>query len=162
MARAQTGRVGGLMFLTPAPIARYRATMFARLAVCALVAATLAAPAAAQQQRPAGQQQTQEGPVTGEVWYQNQLSELAEVLGGAHYLRITCEGRRDQRWRDYMRDVIAHEPEHNALMVEAFNRGYREEESRFAQCDEIARQVEAELRARGLRVSQGLRARHAE
>lgn len=162
MARAQTGRVGGLMFHTPAPIARYRATMFARLAVCALVAATLAAPAAAQQQRPAGQQQTQEGPVTGEVWYQNQLSELAEVLGGAHYLRITCEGRRDQRWRDYMRDVIAHEPEHNALMVEAFNRGYREEESRFAQCDEIARQVEAELRARGLRVSQGLRARHAE
>ena len=121
-----------------------------------------AAPASAQQQRPAGQPQTQEGPVTGEVWYQNQLSELAEVLGGAHYLRITCEGRRDQRWRDYMREVISREPEHNALMVEAFNRGYREEEARFAQCDEIARQVEAELRARGLRVSQGLRARHAE
>ncbi|HCK83690.1 MAG TPA: TIGR02301 family protein [Hyphomonadaceae bacterium] len=162
MARAQAGRVDGVTFHTPAPITRYRAAMFARLALCAIAAAAFAAPASAQEQRPAGQQQGQEGPVTGEVWYENQLSELAEVLGGAHYLRITCEGRRDQRWRDYMREVIAREPKHNALMVEAFNRGYREEESRFAQCDEIARQVEAELRARGLRVSQGLRARHAE
>lgn len=151
------------MLHTPAPIARYRPGMLARLAVCAIaMVAAFAAPALAQGQRQEGQEQTQEGPVTGEIWYQNQLEELAQVLGGAHYLRITCEGRRDQRWREYMRQVLAREPEHNALMVEAFNRGYREEEARFAQCDETARQVEAELRARGLRVSQGLRARHAD
>lgn len=98
----------------------------------------------------------------GEDWYRAQLSELSEVLGGAHYLRILCEGRGDQRWRDYMRQVINREPEHNALLVEGFNRGYRQEEARFSQCDETSRQIEAELRARGLRVAQGLSARHAE
>lgn len=154
---------------TPAPIARYRLAMLLRSACCVLACCVLAlaasAPDALAQQQPRGGEEARsrpEGPVTGEVWYRAQLDELAEVLGGAHYLRITCEGRRDQRWRDYMRRVIEREPEHNALMVDAFNRGYRAEESRFSQCDDTSRQVEAELRARGLRVARGLSARHAE
>jgi uncharacterized protein (TIGR02301 family) len=124
-------------------------------ACAALMAATLAAPAHAQQQ------ETTAPPARGEEWYRNQLVELAEVLGGAHYLRILCEGRGDQRWRDYMRGVIEREPEYNAILVEAFNRGYQNEEARFPVCDVTTRQMEAELRARGLRVAQALSARHA-
>ena len=46
------------------------------------------------------------------------------------------------------------------VSVEGFNRGYRNEEARFPTCDGTTRQMEAELRARGLRVAQGLSARH--
>lgn len=125
------------------------------LACAALFAAAAAAPAFAQQPQP------EAPPARGEDWYRGQLVELAEVLGGAHYLRILCEGRGDQRWRDYMRGVIEREPEHNAALVEGFNRGYRNEEARFPTCDATTRQMEAELRARGLRVAQALSARHA-
>src|SRR5688572_9046232 len=121
-----------------------------RFVLCAVAAAVLAAaPAAAQQQQP------REAPTArGEDWYRGQLVELSEVLGGSHYLRVLCEGRGDQRWRNYMRGVIDREPQYNALLVEGFNRGYRNEEARFPVCDETTRQMEAELRARGLRVAQ--------
>jgi uncharacterized protein (TIGR02301 family) len=127
--------------------------------LCAV--ALLASPAWAQQPRPQPQAQ-QPQQLGGAAWYRQQLSDLAEVLGGAHYLRILCDGRGDQRWRDYMRGVIEREPEHNAMLVEGFNRGYRQEESRFSECDRVTRQTEAELRARGLRVAQALSARAAD
>lgn len=130
--------------------------MTIRAVACAvLIAASAAAPSSAQQPQA-------EPPARGEDWYRGQLVELAEVLGGSHYLRILCEGRGDQRWRNYMRGVIEREPDYNAQLVEAFNRGYRNEEARFPVCDETTRQMEAELRARGLRVAQALSARHAE
>jgi uncharacterized protein (TIGR02301 family) len=148
---------------TPAPFWRYPARMKFRNAVCAVIVAlaALTAPAFAQQEQ-TPPRETTEGVVRGEEWYRSQLVELSEVLGGAHYLRILCDGRGDQRWRDYMRGVIQREPEHNAALVEGFNRGYRNEEARFPTCDATTRQMEAELRAHGLRVAQGLRARHAE
>jgi uncharacterized protein (TIGR02301 family) len=130
-----------------------------RSALCALAIAATAWPASAQQQPP---------PAGGAAnaasadWYRDQLSQLAEILGGAHYLRILCEGRGDQRWRDYMRGVMQREPNYNSVLVEGFNRGYRDEEARFPTCDETTRQMEAELRARGLRVSRALSARHGE
>jgi predicted secreted protein len=61
---------------------------------------------------------------------------------------------------NYMRGVIEREPQYNALLVEGFNRGYRQEEARFPVCDSTTRQMEAELRARGVRIAQGLSARH--
>lgn len=131
---------------------------------CALAIAAVALPAAAQQQprrqpqQPQAQQQQQ--PARGEEWYRGQLVELSEVLGGAHYLRVLCDGRGDQQWRNYMRGVIEREPQYNGLLVEGFNRGYRQEEARFPVCDQTTRQMEVELRARGSRISQALRARH--
>jgi len=98
----------------------------------------------------------------GEVWYAEQLVDLSNVLGGAHYLRILCGGRGDQRWRDYMSGVISREPNFRAQLIEGFNAGYREEEARFEECDRAAAQMEAELRARGLRIADALRARHSE
>jgi uncharacterized protein (TIGR02301 family) len=129
-----------------------------RAILCAALITVAASPAAAQQRT-----QTEEdpAPARGEEWYRARLVELSEVLGGAHYLRIVCDGRGDQVWRDYMRGVIQREPQYNALLVEGFNRGYRNEEARFPVCDATTRQMEAELRARGLRVAQGLSARHA-
>jgi uncharacterized protein (TIGR02301 family) len=136
-----------------------------RAVLCAVLIASAALPAAAQQQ-PQPRRQPQEGaqpatPARGPEWYRGQLVELSEVLGGAHYLRIICDGRNDQRWRDFMRGVIQREPEYNGLLVEGFNRGYRQEEARFPTCDATTRQMEAELRARGVRLAQGLSARHA-
>jgi uncharacterized protein (TIGR02301 family) len=129
--------------------------MWIRALACAvLFAAATAAPVSAQQQPQPGQ------PARGEDWYRGQLVELSEVLGGSHYLRILCDGRGDQRWRDYMRGVIEREPQYNAALVEGFNRGYRNEEARFPTCDATTRQMEAELRARGLRIAQALSARH--
>lgn len=129
--------------------------MSIRALACAVLFAAAAVPVNAQQPNP------EAPPARGEDWYRDQLVELAEVLGGSHYLRIVCEGRGDQRWRDYMRGVIEREPDYNAALVEGFNRGYREEEARFPTCDDTTRQMEAELRARGLRVAQALSARHA-
>lgn len=135
---------------------------FRAFALVVLLACASALPAHAQQRQPRPQTQPQEEQqLRGEPWYRAQLTELAEVLGGTHYLRVLCGGRGDQRWRDYMRGIIQREPNYNTLLVEAFNRGYRQEEARFSRCDPAAEQTEAELRARGLRVSQALRARNA-
>jgi len=130
------------------PRAMVRRALFA-LAAAALVAANALA------QQPQSVQGSDE-------WYQQQLTSLAEVLGGSHYLRILCEGRGDQRWRTYMQGVIQREPQYNDQLIAAFNRGYRDQEARFPTCDETTRQMEAELRARGLRISQGLGAHHTE
>jgi uncharacterized protein (TIGR02301 family) len=144
------------VFHTPALFRGYRGPVRLRHAICALLVAASAAPAHAQTP------DDTEPQLRGEEWYRSQLVELAEVLGGAHYLRILCGGRGDQRWRDYMRGVIQREPQYNSALVEGFNRGYRQEEARFPVCDATTEQMEAELRARGLRVAQALSARHAE
>ncbi|WP_395644500.1 TIGR02301 family protein [Terricaulis sp.] len=133
---------------------------FRRIAI-ALSMALFAAATPALAQRGAVEQQA-DPAASGEQWYQQQLVDLAEVLGGSHYLRVLCHGRDDQRWRNAMRGVIQREPEYNNLLVDAFNRGYRQEEARYSDCDATAAQSEAELRARGLRISQALSARHAE
>ncbi|MGE0045376.1 MAG: TIGR02301 family protein [Hyphomonadaceae bacterium] len=94
------------------------------------------------------------------VSYQDQTVQLARVLGGSHYLRITCSGRDDQRWRDAMRGIISREGESGALTA-AFNEGYRQEESRFPSCDRGAQQMERELRAQGIRLANSLAVRNA-
>lgn len=93
--------------------------------------------------------------------YEDQLAELSLVLGRAHYLRITCNGRSDDRWRTYVRHMLQREPEHRRLITDSFNDGYRMEEARFPFCDRGALQMESELRAQGLRLAQGLSVRNA-
>jgi uncharacterized protein (TIGR02301 family) len=139
---------------THALIRGYPRAMFRHALVALAAAAAAAVPAFAQPQA-----QPQQG---SDDWYQQQLTTLAEVLGGSHYLRILCQGRGDQRWRTYMQGVIQREPQYNDQLIAAFNRGYRDQEARFPTCDETTRQMEAELRARGLRISQGLGAHHTE
>lgn len=118
-----------------------------RFAAALIGIALVAAPAAAQTPR-----------LDAQARYDEQVTELARVLGGAHYLRILCVGRGDQRWRDFMRGVISREPERSRMLTDAFNEGYRREEARYPDCDASARNTEAELRAQGLRLADGLRA----
>jgi len=137
---------------THALIRGYPRKMFRHALFALATAAMVATPAVAQQHPTPG----------GDDWYRQQLTDLAEVLGGSHYLRIVCQGRGDQRWRAYMQGVIQREPQYNDQLIGAFNRGYRDQEARFPTCDETTRQMEAELRARGVRISQGLGAHHTE
>ncbi len=160
MGRPKAGRDSGLKARSTLPpcLGATRDPMKLRVLLCAVLIAAAALPAAAQPRR----QPTptpEAPPARGEEWYRGQLVELSEVLGGSHYLRVVCDGRGDQRWRNYMRGVIEREPQYNGALVEGFNRGYRQEEARFPVCDATTRQMEAELRARGLRIAQGLRAR---
>jgi uncharacterized protein (TIGR02301 family) len=141
---------------THALIRGYPRTMFRNALFAFAACAMLGAPATAQTPPP------QPGVQRGDDWYRQQLVGLSEVLGGSHYLRILCEGRGDQRWRAYMQGVIQREPQYSDQLVAGFNRGYRDQEARFPTCDETTRQMEAELRARGLRISQGLGAHHTE
>lgn len=145
---------------THALISGYSRAMVRPAVFATAIAALLATPALAQPQ-PLPQQQPQHEP-GADAWYQQQLVTLAEVLGGSHYLRILCQGRGDQRWRTYMQGVIQREPQYNDQLIAGFNRGYRDQEARFPTCDETTRQMEAELRTRGLRISQGLGAHHTE
>lgn len=111
--------------------------------------AAASAPAAAQEREAA------------RAGYEEDLVELARVLGRAHYLRITCNGRSDARWRTYVRHMISQESDYRREITRSFNEGYRMEEARFPYCDEDAVQMEAELRAQGLRLAQGLSVRNA-
>lgn len=125
---------------------RFRAALLA-------AALTLSAPALAQDAAPAAAS----SPQSGRVWYEGQVTELASVLGGAHYLRVLCSGRDDQQWRNFMRGVMEREPAMQATLRDAFNEGYRTEEARFPACSTASQQTEAELRARGIRIAGALR-----
>jgi uncharacterized protein (TIGR02301 family) len=121
--------------------------MTCRVASMLLAVTMTAAPARAQ---------TPPAPVSP---YAQQLMQLSTVLGGAHYLRILCQGRADQRWRDYMKNVINREPNYRNQLIEGFNRGYRDLEARYPACDATATASEGELRAQGLRIANGLSVR---
>jgi len=132
-------------------------------------AVTLAEPASAQQDQVAPSDQQQDG--AGEAWYHQQVVGLAEVLGGVHFLQTLCHGAGDQQWRDRMRALINRAqqhadanstPDYSDELADAFNRGYGEQQERYTDCNGSAQQAATELRARGLRISRGLAAQHAE
>lgn len=79
-----------------------------------------------------------EAPAEPKVVRSSLLIALAETIGGAHYLRLTCEGRDSQYWRNRMVELLELEAgERYRLrdaMIEAFNDGYRYQERRYARC----------------------------
>jgi uncharacterized protein (TIGR02301 family) len=107
-----------------------------RTAVLILLA-VLATPAAAQQRTPADRQA---------------LTQLARTLGEAHALRIVCEGRDDQRWRNRMQRVIELEAADAALearLHESFNTGYIAAEAAHTGCNAAAKAEVARVSRRG-------------
>ena len=136
-----------------------------RLTFALVAGLSIAAPAAAQvgqgepQPSAPAQPGAQDQP-DNEAWYHQQLLDLSEVLGGSHYLTTVCNGQGAQRWRDAMRSLIQRAPQYSDELVEAFNRGYGAQQRQFTDCDPSAQQMATELRARGLRISQGLAVRH--
>jgi len=111
---------------------------------------------------PARGQISTSSPDRGEAWREQQLIDLAEVLGRVHYLRVICIGRGDQRWREYMRSVLDREPVLRRALSDSFNDGYRNEAARFPDCNADARQVEEQMRARGVRIASALSAQGGE
>lgn len=84
--------------------------------------------------------------------------DLAGLLGQAHYVRTLCNGKRDQYWRNFMRDFLELEAvneSRRSLFVKAFNYGYRyqsDHSSRSCSADTPA--LEAEIARQGRRLSE--------
>jgi len=91
------------------------------------------------------------------------VEELAALIGGAHYLRITCD-RDDFTWREQMLALVEIEVEgddrRQRRLVSAFNDGYRTQENLHARCNAETRRAEAELAAEGKRLAETLRDRY--
>ena len=86
-------------------------------------------------------------PVRGPDYFRD-AADLAGVLGGAHAIRVLCNGNEDQYWRRYMADLLTMEaPEPGNLrssLVSSFNETYSRTSDQFRICD--GRAVEAEAR----------------
>ncbi len=60
--------------------------------------------------------------------YDQQLYQLAELLGAVHYLRELCGAEEGQTWRNQMRELVSAEGTsalRRAQLVDGFNKGYR-------------------------------------
>jgi len=60
--------------------------------------------------------------------YDQQIYQLAELLGALHYLRELCGAEEAQTWRNQMRELVSAEGTtalRRARLVDAFNKGYR-------------------------------------
>ncbi len=92
------------------------------------------------------------------------VSRLAEIIGEAHYLRITCNNRDDQYWRQRMMTLMqleAPQPgSRRTALVNAFNQGFRRQEGRFRSCTREVREAEVELAAQGRRLARSLQDRY--
>ena len=92
--------------------------------------------------------------------YLRDVVSLASTLGGAHAIRLICNGRDDQYWRVYMQELLSHEAPYQSRlrtqMVDAFNRGYQSESARRSQCDQGAVEMEKVYATQGQRLAHGL------
>ena len=92
--------------------------------------------------------------------YLRDLVQLSNVLGGAHAIRVACNGRNDQYWRGHMMNLLNLEaPDRSQLrssMVDAFNRAYQVESARHPTCDSDAVAAEAAYSTQGREISDRL------
>ena len=86
-------------------------------------------------------------PTRGPDYFRDAAS-LAATLGGAHAIRVRCNGNDDQYWRRYMSEMLSYEaPERGPLrtsLVNAFNDAFTDGSRDYSYCD--ARAVAAEAR----------------
>ena len=131
------------------------------LAACLLLASALAyAPSSAGQAVSA-----EEGslPERGSEYITNALT-LAGILGQAHAIRVTCNGRTDQFWRVYMQEMMDLEaPTRGGLrdaMAQRFNTAFSGEAARRTWCNDEAVAAEAALAAEGRPLAESLAAHY--
>jgi uncharacterized protein (TIGR02301 family) len=95
--------------------------------------------------------------------YDQDARALAQVMGAAHYLRWLCFGRRDQMWRQFMGDLLDLEDQRlRGELARAFNEGFDAERLKFDSCSARAQASEREWKAKGLKLADGLGARHRD
>ncbi len=118
-------------------------------------------------------------PVRRDAPYEDRLVRLAEIVGSVHYLETLCQerpstdtdsaiengtaerdnpagsrpsGTPETDWRTLMGALIeteAPEPERNAKLTAAFNRGYRSFASVYTRCTGAARTATERYRSEG-------------
>jgi uncharacterized protein (TIGR02301 family) len=75
------------------------------------------------------------------LWDQN-LLDLAEIMGSMHYLQRLCGNPYDQTWRDRMidlMDVNEARGARRARLVSRFNKGHDENRQWYDRCSRAAR-----------------------
>ena len=79
--------------------------------------------------------------VRGQDYYRDVIT-LSEILGKAHSVRVSCNGRNDQYWRSYMQRLLELEaPYQGGLrrsMVNGFNAGFSTGSAIHTVCDAAA------------------------
>ena len=92
--------------------------------------------------------------------YLSDAITIARVLGRAHSIRVTCNGRDDQFWRLYMQEMLDIEaPIQGQLrdsMARAFNDAFEAEAAFRVRCDEEAVAAEAEYAQEGRVIAEKL------
>ena len=96
-------------------------------------------------------------PLRGPDYFRD-ASDLAATLGSAHAIRVRCNGRKDQYWRQYMADMLSYEaPDRGNLrssLVERFNDAYQDTSRQYLTCDNRATEAEARFARRGQEISE--------
>ncbi len=87
------------------------------------------------------------------------LQRLAEVLGGAHYIQVLCQGKDNQTWRNRMVELLELEnPDYylRQKLVGAFNAGYQKQRKFSMTCDNFSKQQLQTLAKQGRILSDAL------
>ena len=96
-------------------------------------------------------------PMRGPDYFRD-AADLAATLGAAHAIRVRCNGREDQYWRQYMSDMLSYEaPNRGNLrssLVERFNDAYQETSRDYLKCDNRAVEAEARFAREGQEISE--------
>lgn len=96
-------------------------------------------------------------PMRGPDYFRD-AADLAGALGSAHAIRVRCNGREDQYWRQYMSDMLSYEaPNRGNLrssLVEQFNDAYQETSRDYLKCDNRAVEAEARFARQGQEIAE--------
>jgi uncharacterized protein (TIGR02301 family) len=91
--------------------------------------------------------------------YDQQVYQLAELLGAVHYLRELCGAEEEQTWRNQMRELVSAEGTtalRRARLVDSFNKGYRGYARTYRTCTKPALQAIDRFMEQGATLADGM------
>jgi uncharacterized protein (TIGR02301 family) len=91
--------------------------------------------------------------------YDQQVYQLAELLGAIHYLRELCGAEEGQTWRNQMRELVSAEGTtalRRARLVDSFNKGYRGYSRTYRTCTKPALLAIDRFLEQGASITDGL------
>jgi uncharacterized protein (TIGR02301 family) len=91
--------------------------------------------------------------------YDQQVYQLAELLGAVHYLRELCGADEEQTWRNQMRELVSAEGTtalRRARLVDSFNKGYRGYARTYRTCTKPALQAIDRFMEQGASITDGM------
>lgn len=91
--------------------------------------------------------------------YDQQIYQLAELMGAVHYLRELCGAEEGQVWRSQMRELVSAEGTtalRRARLVDSFNKGYRGYARTYRTCTKPALVAIDRFMEQGASIADGL------